>query len=222
MGYYHVYIQHKTYSSEVRLDLSKEMLEKRVITCYSMGIDIVISGRVFVLSDIERLRISRIDKPSNVYWDQAANICHSKWGESSFEPFEYGLLNEVIATYIGTDVTDDFILGPPGWKVGTNYPINTVPKPSEATKNVFVVYGRNLQAREDIFQFLRAIGLNPIEWSEAIKLTGRPNPHVWEILNRAFSEAHAILVLFTPDDEACLREDLRSEHELTHETELSG
>ena len=224
MDYYHVYIQHKTHSPEIRLDLSKEILVERVISCYSMGTDIVINGRLFILAEIERVRISRTKEPSNVYRDKAINICYKKWGKSSYEPFQDdGLLNEIIITDIGTDVTDDFILGPPGWKAAdVRNPNDTVPKPPEATENVFVVHGRNLRAREGIFQFLRAIGLHPIEWSEAVKLTGKPNPHVWEILDRAFSEAHAILVLLTPDDEARLREDLRSEHELTHEIELSG
>jgi predicted nucleotide-binding protein len=37
---------------------------------------------------------------------------------------------------------------------------------------VFVVHGRNEKARIAMFAFLRAIGLQPIEWSEAVSLTG--------------------------------------------------
>ena len=201
------------------------MLEERIIACYSLGTDIVISGRVLILAEIERVRISKTDKLSSTYRDRAVHTYYSRRGKVSYDPSEYDprrdeSVNKIIID-IGTDVTDDFILGPPGWKAKVDYP-GVVPKPSEASANVFVVHGRDTQTRDDMFQFLRAIGLHPIEWSEAIQLTGKSSPQVWEILERAFSEAHAILVLFTPDDEAHLRESLRSEHELTYETRLSG
>jgi CAP12/Pycsar effector protein, TIR domain len=39
-------------------------------------------------------------------------------------------------------------------------------------RRVFVVHGRNSAVRSAMFAFLRAIGLHPIEWSEAVKMTG--------------------------------------------------
>ncbi len=36
------------------------------------------------------------------------------------------------------------------------------------TKAVFVIHGRNLNAKTAMFQFLRALDLNPIEWTNAI------------------------------------------------------
>lgn len=71
-------------------------------------------------------------------------------------------------------------------------------------RNVFVVHGRNLAARDAVFDFIRALDLHPIEWSEARKLTSTPNPYIGEILDAAFAHAQAILVLFTPDDIAHL------------------
>lgn len=38
-------------------------------------------------------------------------------------------------------------------------------------RKVFVIHGRNESARKGLFDFLRSIGLDPIEWSEAIRLT---------------------------------------------------
>ena len=72
---------------------------------------------------------------------------------------------------------------------------------------VFVVHGRNEAMRRALFDFLRAIGLKPIEWSEAIALTGKPSPFVGEILDTAMRYAHAIIVLFTGDDQARLRDE---------------
>lgn len=77
---------------------------------------------------------------------------------------------------------------------------------------VFVVHGRNRAASKGIFDFLRAIGIRPIEWTQAIELTGKPAPFVGEILDAAFSHAIAVLVLFTPDEVAYLVTSLSDGH----------
>jgi hypothetical protein len=83
----------------------------------------------------------------------------------------------------------------------------------ERSRKIFVVHGRNQQARKAMFSFLRSIGLQPIEWSEAINLTKKATPYVGEILDAAFSYAQAILVLFTGDDLARLGFKFRDERE---------
>lgn len=75
-------------------------------------------------------------------------------------------------------------------------------------RKVFVIHGRNELARRGLFDFLRSIGLEPIEWSHAIELTGRGSPYIGEILDTAFKSAQAIVVLQTPDDVAYLHESL--------------
>lgn len=75
-------------------------------------------------------------------------------------------------------------------------------------RRVFVIHGRNEPARKGMFAFLRALGLEPIEWSQAISLTGKGSPYIGEVLDRAFEEAQAIVVLQTPDDVAYLHESL--------------
>ena len=71
---------------------------------------------------------------------------------------------------------------------------------------VFVIHGR--QRRSDMHDFLRAIGLKPLEWSQVRRYVGNPNPYTWEIVDLALRKAGAIVALMTPDDEARLREDL--------------
>lgn len=88
-------------------------------------------------------------------------------------------------------------------------------------KKVFVVHGRNLNARNEMFRFLRSIGLQPLEWSEAVKATGKGSPYVGEILDTSFSIAQAIIVLFTPDDEAKLLDEFINENDETYERELT-
>lgn len=84
-------------------------------------------------------------------------------------------------------------------------------------KRVFVVHGRNGDARDALFTFLRSISLQPIEWSEAIQLTGKPNPFIGEILDTAFSAAQAIVVLLSPDDVAYLHQELVSDTDPIYE-----
>jgi hypothetical protein len=61
-----------------------------------------------------------------------------------------------------------------------------------------------------MFTFLRAIGLEPIEWSEAVRLTGEASPYIGHVLDAAFGAAQAIVVLLTPDDVAYLRSEYAS------------
>jgi predicted nucleotide-binding protein len=74
-------------------------------------------------------------------------------------------------------------------------------------KNVFVVHGRNNDARLAMFDFLRSIGLRPIEWSKARALTGEASPMIEKILDTAFQHAQAVVVLFTPDEIVTLRSE---------------
>jgi len=72
-------------------------------------------------------------------------------------------------------------------------------------RKVFVVHGRNRVARDGIFAFLRSLGLTPIEWETAVGLTGEGSPYIGTILDVAFQEAQAVVVLMTPDEITYLR-----------------
>ena len=52
---------------------------------------------------------------------------------------------------------------------------------------------------------LRAVGLEPIEWNQAVKATKKGSPYLGEILDKAFRDAAAVVVLLTPDDSAKLK-----------------
>lgn len=91
---------------------------------------------------------------------------------------------------------------------------------TQDTQTVFVIHGRNLQARDSLFRFLRSIGLEPLEWSEAIEATQKTSPFIGEVLNAAFSIASAIVILMTPDDEARLLESFRRDDDESYESML--
>ena len=81
---------------------------------------------------------------------------------------------------------------------------NKAGKQGSDAKSVFVVHGRNTAARDEVFKFLRSLGLEPLEWSDALKLTGEGAPYIGQVLDHAFEKAQAVLVLMTPDEVAYL------------------
>ena len=86
-------------------------------------------------------------------------------------------------------------------------------------RKVWVVHGRNLKARNAMFAFLRAIGLDPMQWGEALALTGKGTPYTGEVLDHAFAEAQAVVVLITGDDMARLGTRFAEPHDPPEETD---
>lgn len=96
--------------------------------------------------------------------------------------------------------------------------------PDELTRDhraVFVVYGRNTEVNRAMFSFLRSLNLNPLEWNDLIRLTGQGSPYIGDVLEVGFKVAQAAIVLFTPDDEAQLRQQYRSRNEQSYEVTLT-
>lgn len=85
---------------------------------------------------------------------------------------------------------------------------------------VFTIHGRQLIS--EFHDFLRALGLKPMEWSQARAKLGKPNPYTWEVVDWALNNAGAIVALMTPDDEARLKELLIGPQENSMEKELMG
>jgi len=84
-------------------------------------------------------------------------------------------------------------------------------RPIKTTKNntIFVVHGRDHKLNEDVFTFLRALGLNAIEFSQAIAETAGANPNITKIVKGALKRAQGVLVIFSPDEEARLKTRFR-------------
>ncbi|MGA2309754.1 MAG: nucleotide-binding protein [Candidatus Bathyarchaeia archaeon] len=88
-------------------------------------------------------------------------------------------------------------------------------------KTVFVVHGRNREARDSMFLFLKSLGLNPINLSETIVQSGQVTPYIGQALDYAFSLAQAVVVLMTPDDIGCLRRAFRKTNDMSHDTKFT-
>lgn len=95
-------------------------------------------------------------------------------------------------------------------------------QPQRRGNTVWVVHGRNDAVKQDLFNLLRAFGLKPLEWTQAIKNTRKGSPYVGEILEAAFRAAVAVVVLLTPDDEGMLKKEFRIARDGPYEKKLSG
>jgi len=74
---------------------------------------------------------------------------------------------------------------------------------------VFLVHGQDRDAVEMVRALLREVGLSPIDFEDARRVSGKPLPYVGDVLDVAFANARAVLVLFTPDERVELVERLR-------------
>jgi hypothetical protein len=81
--------------------------------------------------------------------------------------------------------------------------------PTTDNKKVMVVHGRD-KARDDLFNLLRALGLEPIEWSAAVKSTGTTKPYTGQAVEAAFDMAQAAVILLVEEEQVALRMDLRN------------
>jgi len=114
-------------------------------------------------------------------------------------------------------------MGGPGEDVeAVNRGQRTAPVDKERSRRVFVIHGRDERLRRAMFEFLRSIGLEPLQWTKAIALTGKGSPYIGEILKAAFNHALAVVALFSPDDEARLRGEFLKDDDPPYERELTG
>ena len=126
-------------------------------------------------------------------------------GLQDSKTFIQSMIDEIEIFWTEPEVTESISPAPSGESVDKS--------------SIFVIHGRNITLRDSMFEFLRSIKLNPIEWSQAIALTGKGTPTITEILDTAFNNAQALLVLITGDDEVRLRSDLHQKDEPDQEKE---
>ncbi|WP_238009096.1 CATRA conflict system CASPASE/TPR repeat-associated protein [Dactylosporangium sp. AC04546] len=99
------------------------------------------------------------------------------------------------------------------------------PSPAAAApdpRRVFVIHGRDAEARRAVYGLLRDLGLRPLDWMEIVARTGTPSPFVGEVLEQAFAEHQAAVVVITPDDGVMLHPSLHGADEDPAEVAFAG
>lgn len=79
---------------------------------------------------------------------------------------------------------------------------------AERTRDVFVIYGRDTRLRQELFSFLRAVGLNPLEFEVMVQRTGSASPYTLEAIEEGFRSCRVCVALFSPDENVSLRSEL--------------
>ena len=80
-------------------------------------------------------------------------------------------------------------------------------------RNVFVVYGRDEEARRAIFEFLRALDLRPLQWESVVSETRSAAPSLSDAVRIGLAVCTAVVVLMTAEDIVRLHPDLHDEQE---------
>jgi predicted nucleotide-binding protein len=190
---------------EVRIGMSIGDVYERVALPYLGQRPIVVGGTTLRPDEIDRVRVTYTEESA----DQVLRLVRLENDASRVRSTES---DEFLVASRGRDVTNEFLTQTTG--------ITSLS--SVDPHRIFVVHGRNQYARDALFTFLRALGMHPLEWSEAVAATGQGAPYVGEILDAAFAKAQAIVVLMTPDDEGYLRPEFREDHDPAHETQPTG
>jgi len=155
-GYYHVRITTKSNrgDDEIKLDLSKEQLTERYLNPYENGTIIIVNGKSIESDDIEQIKINRTDVDSSILIPQIR-----------FERIARGLgipiSDEWYVTKKGEDLTDELILGSPGYKKPDNTKDIGKEKIPE-NKKVFIVHGHDAEMKQAVARSLEKLELEPI------------------------------------------------------------
>jgi predicted nucleotide-binding protein len=101
-------------------------------------------------------------------------------------------------------------------------PADPSPIGPDRRRNVFVVHGRDEQARRAMFDLLRRLGLHPLEWESLVAATRKASPFLGEVVLGAPAQAQAAMVLLTPDDLVRLHPSLLKADDPDDERLLTG
>jgi predicted nucleotide-binding protein len=88
---------------------------------------------------------------------------------------------------------------------------------ADSARRVFVIHGRDEEARKAVFDFLRALGLHPLEWEQLVKAMRSAAPSLADVVANAPREAQAVVALLTPDDVVQLHPVLRGDSDAAGE-----
>jgi predicted nucleotide-binding protein len=186
----HALVRHPDVGAEYLLNADEGLIEKKIVNPWLRGTPIVLGGAQFPPAE-SRVRIIQ----GRAVPEGGAYSRSDLWR---------------IAKEHARDVTDRFIREPAGSAQAPSSP----PEPTGDPRKVMVIHGRDAEARDAMFQLLRALSLNPLEWSSLVAETRTGTPYVGEVLDKAFAIARAAVVLLTPDEEVRLRPALQGQGDL--------
>ncbi|WP_299960518.1 TIR domain-containing protein [uncultured Modestobacter sp.] len=92
-----------------------------------------------------------------------------------------------------------------------------------ANRSIFLVHGRDHDARNALIELLRSFDLRVVTWREATsKAAGGGTPYTGDIVRAGLEMANAVVVLLTPDDVGYVRPAFREERDGADELQPTG
>lgn len=89
-------------------------------------------------------------------------------------------------------------------------------------RSVFVVHGRDHEARDALHSLLRALDLKVVSWRQAATWAGGGAPYTGDIVQAGMKRAQGVVVLLTPDDIGHLRPEFVADRDGRDEREPTG
>ena len=171
--FYHVEIESKKPTAHFisTYNLTEQQLDSRVLSPYNKGKVTTIRGVSVWPSDIVRISI----------YETQMRIQPAHPDKRVFETLQGNGVR---------DFTDVFIKGPPGWDSDADVQDIQEVRPNADVREVFVVHGRNMSARDALFEYLRAIAC--FLWNGPRQLARRARHHhilakFWTLLFRGLT-----------------------------------
>ena len=97
---------------------------------------------------------------------------------------------------------------PPEAPASTTGSAVVMQQPLPDPKKVFIIHGRNVDARNAVEQFVRSLGLEPLDFDQVSADLGG-SPFVGQVVRQGMDLAKGIVALFTPDEFSALRPNFR-------------
>lgn len=87
-------------------------------------------------------------------------------------------------------------------------------------RSVFIVHGRDMSNKNALVALLKQMDIRPITWNEAVSLS--PSQNTLDIVMAGINHAQAVIILFTPDDLARLKNEFLKDDDGPHERNETG
>jgi predicted nucleotide-binding protein len=190
--YYHVELETGLYMPPaIRLDLTEAELEQRYLVPRAEGSPLVVKGSTIPLDDIARITIRRSIEPSSTASE------HTTWNAGAIETWE-----EAIFPQLGEDVTDDYVVGPPGSAARrVQQPARAALGGSGSPAPVFIVHGRDQARLYEVVRFLEKTTTPDSVEVRILNEAANAGQTLIEKLERVGGGAAFAVVLLTGDDE---------------------
>jgi len=186
-NFYHVRISLDSdkLHDEVKLDLTKDKLLTQFIEPYEQGKPIITGGKTIIADNIERIKITFTTIDSSQILPK---IRAEREKSLIFSPIP----DKWYVVEAGTDVSDEFIKGPPGFKKNIGVAPKTIKKWSN---KIFIVHGHDEVLKNEVELFVAERGLEPI----VLHRQPDQGQTIIEKLEK-YTDAGYAFILITPDD----------------------